>query len=328
MFMKSNSLVDILVKAECETDPRYGCYPEKRPISEYIRNGIVNVDKPSGPTSHQVSSWVKRILNIKKAGHSGTLDPRVTGVLPIGLEDGTKALYALLISSKEYAGIISIHDDVTDSKIKETFEYFTGKIHQKPPLKSAVKRQLREKNIYKIDMIERKNRQILFRVECESGTYIRKLCHDIGLVLGTGAHMQELRRTRVGPFNEDNIITLHDLKDVYEFYLENKDEKTLRTIIMPIEKGVEHLKKIWIKDSTVSAVCHGANLNAPGVSKLCDKIEQNELIAIMSLKNELVAIGRSLYDSQSISNLEKGTIVDLERVIMSPNVYPKKWHKA
>ena len=165
MLMKS-TIWDILVKSECETDPRYGCYPEKRPISEYIREGVVNIDKPSGPTSHQVSSWVRKILNIKKAGHSGTLDPKVTGILPIGLEDGTKSLYALLVSSKEYVGIISFHGDVTDSKIKEIFEYFTGSIYQKPPLKSAVKRQLRERKIYKLDILERKGRQILFPIEC------------------------------------------------------------------------------------------------------------------------------------------------------------------
>jgi len=318
----------ILVKSDDKTDPRYGIEPEKRSIEEYIKNGIVNLDKPSGPTSHQVVSWVKEILHLKKAGHPGTLDPKVTGILPVALENSTRILQALLLAGKEYITLMKLHEDVNDKKLGETLSYFQGKIFQRPPLKSSVKRQLRIKSIYSIKLIERSDNFVLFSVDCEAGTYIRKLCHDIGLVLGTGAHMEKLRRTRSGPFTEKNIVTLHELKDAYEFYIEEGDENYLRKCILPREYGVQHLKKIWIKDTAVSAICHGADLNAPGISKFDPEIDMNELVAIMSLKNELVATGRSLRTSEEIDQMEKGKVIDLERVVMEPDVYPRKWHTS
>ena len=318
----------ILVKSDDQTDPRYGIEPKKRPIEEYIKNGIVNLDKPSGPTSHQVVSWVKEILHLKKAGHSGTLDPKATGILPVALENSTRILQTLLPADKKYIALMKLHGNVSDRKLEEILTYFRGNILQRPPLRSAVKRQLRIKSIYSIKLIERSENFILFSVDCEAGTYIRKLCHDIGLVLGTGAHMERLRRIRVGPFTEKNIVTLHELKDAYEFYLEDGNEEYLRRCILPKEYAIQHLKKIWIKDTAVSAICHGADLNAPGISKFDSEININELVAIMSLKNELVATGRSLRTSEEITQMEKGKVIDLERVIMKPEAYPRRWHTS
>ncbi len=317
---------EILVKKGEETNPEYGCVPEKRPIQEYIQKGLVNIDKPSGPSSNQVASWVKNILHIEKAGHSGTLDPKVTGVLPIALGESTRITRILLSANKEYIALMNIHDDVSDSKLREILMYFRGEIYQKPPLKSSVKRQLRKRTIYQIKILEIEDRFVLFRVRCESGTYIRKLCHDIGLILGCGAHMKELRRTQAGALEEGNIVKLHDLKDAYEIYLENGDESHLRKYIMPMEHAISNLKKIWIKDTAIGAICHGADLNAPGISKLQTGIEQKDLISILSLKNELVAVGRSLRTSEDIHKMEKGKVADLERVVMNRDVYPKKWH--
>ncbi|RLI94211.1 MAG: RNA-guided pseudouridylation complex pseudouridine synthase subunit Cbf5 [Candidatus Altiarchaeales archaeon] len=316
---------NIIVKSDDEPDPRYGCYPEKRPIHEHIRKGIINLDKPSGPTSHQVVSWIKEILGIKKAGHSGTLDPKTTGVLPVALEEATKILRVFFPFEKEYVAIMNLHKDVPEDKLIDIFDYFRGEIFQRPPLRSSVKRRLRIKRINYINFMEKEDRDVLFLVNCESGTYVRKLCHDIGLILGVGAHMVELRRTRAGPFDEKDSKTLHDIKDAYEFYIEDDDEKYLRECILPIEFGVKHLKKIWIKDTAVSAICHGADLNAPGICKFSDNININELVAIMSLKNELVAIGTSLRTSKEIEEMDKGKVIDLERVIMKPDVYPRRW---
>lgn len=316
------------MKSEEETDPKYGCYPEERELGEYLRYGVVNLDKPSGPTSHQVSSWVSKILHLKKAGHSGTLDPKVTGVLPVALENATTIIQALLLSKKGYVCLMSLHDDVSEDKLKKLFSYFQGEIFQTPPLKSAVKRVLRTRRIYQLGILERENNWVLFNVRCEAGTYIRKLCHDMGLILGVGAHMHGLRRTKTGPFDENTLVTLHDLKDAYEFYLEDDDESYLRKCIQPVEEAVQHLKKIWIKDSAVSAVCHGANLNAPGVSKLEKGIQRDELIALFTLKNELVALGRSLETSDEIHEMKRGVVVNLKRVIMNPDIYPKRWSKS
>jgi len=320
-----HSSEEILIKEECETDPRYGCEPGKRPIEEYISKGIINLDKPSGPTSHQVVSWIKDMLEVKKAGHSGTLDPKVTGVLPVAIEESTKILQALLTADKEYITLMHLHKDISLEKLEEVLEYFKGEIYQTPPLKSSVKKCLRIKRVYSIDVLETEGRWVLMKVSCESGTYIRKLCHDIGLVLGSGAHMQDLRRTRVGPFTENSSVKLHDVKDAYEFWKEDKEEKYLREVILPLEKGVEHLKKIWVKDSAVDAICHGANLTARGVSKLNSGIEIDELIAIMTLKNELIALAKALRTSEEILNMDKGIVADLERVIMKRGTYPKKW---
>ena len=325
--MEFDTQREILIKSEEETDPRYGCDPDERKLDEYIKNGVVNIDKPAGPSSHQVSAWVKEILHLKKAGHSGTLDPKVTGCLPVELENSVKIVRTLLPHRKEYVVIMKLHQDASKKRVKKMLKYFKGEIYQKPPLKSAVKRQLRTRNIYYINFMEKDGKYVLFRVGCAAGTYMRKLCHDIGLILGVGAHMQELRRTKAGPFDESSLATLHDLKDAYEFYKEDKDEKYLRNLIQPMEKGVSHLKKIWIKDGAVSAVCHGANLNAPGVAKLEAGIEKDEIVALFSLKDELVAIGRALHNSDAIYNANAGAVFDLNRVILDKNVYPVMWKK-
>ena len=325
--MNSTVLDEVLIKAEAETNPQYGHKPSDRPLEEHIKKGIVNLDKPAGPTSQQVTSWVKNILKVKKAGHSGTLDPKVTGVFPIGIEDSTKIIHTVLPSRKEYVAFLRLHSEVKESKLQETLDYFQGELFQRPPLKSSVKRKLRKRTIYEIELIESEGQNILIRINCEAGTYIRKLCHDIGLVLGTGAHMQELRRTKAGPFDESSIVKLHDLKDTYEFYNENGDEKQLRNYIHPIESGVMHLRKIWLKDSAVSAICHGAMLNAPGVARLSNGIQKDDFVALMTLKDELVALARSHKKSDEIMEMNHGVVASLEAVIMAPNIYPKKWGK-
>lgn len=315
----------IQVKSEGETDPKYGCSPTARPIEEHIRKGIVNVDKPAGPTSHQVSAWVKDMFHLTKAGHSGTLDPNVTGVLPIGLEEGTKVLQGLLLAGKQYVTLMKLHGDTTNSQIKKTFSYFKGEIYQRPPLKSAVKRELRTRHIYAINYMEREGEYVLYTVDCEAGTYIRKLCHDVGLILGVGAHMQELRRTRAGPFTEESIVTMTDLRDAMENYREKRDETQLRKLVQPMEASVDHLPKIWLKDSAVGAVSHGAHLAAPGVAKLTDNIRKKDTIALMTLKGELVALARALEETQRIMSMNKGEVAAPDRVIMHPDTYPKQW---
>ncbi len=323
--MNSRPSPEILIKFESESDPRFGCSPFDRPIDEHIRMGLIILDKPSGPTSHQVVAWVKEIFSIKKAGHSGTLDPKVTGVLPIGLMDSTKILTILLSSGKEYVTYMKLHSDASRERLDEALNYFRGEIYQTPPIKSSVKRQLRKRNIYGIEVLEIDDRNVLFTVDCEAGTYIRKLCHDLGLVLGCGAHMKELRRTRAGPFNENLCIGLHDLRDAYEFFREDGDETALRRLIHPLEKGVEHLGKIWVRDNAVDAICHGANVYAPGISKLEGNIQVNDDVAVFSLKDELIALGKSLYSSKDILGLDKGMVVESNRVVMKPGTYPRKW---
>ncbi len=314
-----------LEKSRAKTDSKYGCYPDKRDIQTHIKNGLIILDKPKGPTSHQAAAWVRDIFNLKKAGHSGTLDPGVTGVLPVLLENATKIIPALVRGKKEYICLMQLHTDIPEKQIIETAKLFTGKIEQMPPLKCAVKRELRTREIYSLDILEIEERYVLFRAETEAGTYIRTLCTDFGKKLKTTAHMQELRRTKAGSLPEEQSHTLQDIKDAYEFYKEEKNEKYLRDIIKPLETGVMHIPKIIIKDSAISAICHGAPLHIGGIAKHTKDIKKDELIAIMSLKGELVALGNSTMDSKTIQNNKTGIASRVLRVIMQENTYPRTW---
>src|SRR3989338_4370929 len=159
---------NILVRQEAKTDERYGCKPESRKTEEIINYGIVNIDKPKGPTSHQVSDFVQKILHISKSGHSGTLDPAVTGVLPVALGRGTRIVEALLKAGKEYVAIMHLHRDVEEENLKQMINMnFIGKIQQLPQIKSSVKRQLRTRSIYYLDILEIDGKDILFRAGTE-----------------------------------------------------------------------------------------------------------------------------------------------------------------
>ena len=318
---------DYLIKSKSKTNPDYGCDPYERPIEEHISKGVINLDKPSGPSSHEVDSWVKRILHVNKTGHGGTLDPKVTGVLPIGIDAATRVSQLLLPAGKEYVCLMTMHKEMPEDQIYEIFDQFTGKIYQTPPVKSAVKRELRVRTIYYATIYEIKGKDVLFRVGCEAGTYIRTLCHDIGEALGCGAHMAELRRTRAGPFNErnDDLVNLHDLTDAYHFWVEDGDESYLRNAIKPMEVAADHLPQIFIKDSAVEAICQGAKLAAGGISMLSKGIKRGDLVAIKSLKGELVASGIALASTEEIMDADSGLVVDTNKVFMQPGVYPMAW---
>ncbi len=314
---------ELLVKNEGFTNYEWGCRPSERPIEEYIAKGVINLDKPVGPTSHEVVSWVKKIFNIRKAGHGGTLDPGVTGILPVSLEKATKVVQTLLLAGKEYICIMHLHEPVSQEDIEKICREFVGKIYQRPPFRSSVKRRLRIRRIYYLDVMEVFDQDVLFRVGCQAGTYIRKLCHDIGEVIGCSAHMSELRRTRTGSFKEDEaLVTLIDVKDAYTWLIEDGDETEIRKAIGPMEKAVEHLPKIIIRDSAVDAICHGADLTAPGVLKIHSNIQKNGLVAILTLKDELVALAKTYMTSKEILELDHGRVAKTERVFMERGTYP------
>jgi H/ACA ribonucleoprotein complex subunit 4 len=316
----------LLIKSEGTTDPKFGSKPQNRHIKEHVSKGIINLDKISGPTSHEIDSWVRRILNVEKTGHGGTLDPRVTGVLPIGIDHATRVTQLLLSAPKEYVCLMTLHQDISESCIRLIFDEFQGKIYQTPPLKSAVKRELRVRTIHYVNIIEIDGRSVLFKIGCESGTYIRTYCHDIGEALGTGAHMTELRRTQVGSFTEDkNLITLQDLTDAYYYWNKNNDEEYLRKCILPMETATEHLSKVFIRDSAVDAICHGANLAAGGVISLSKDILRENTVAIFTLKGELVASASALLNAEKILNSSSGIVFDTKKVFMNPKIYPKMW---
>jgi H/ACA ribonucleoprotein complex subunit 4 len=317
---------ELLTKVECESQG-YGMDPYKRTIPELLNKGVINLDKPYGPTSHEVTAWVKNILHIKRAGHSGTLDPHVTGVLPTMLGDSTRLVRVLLLSGKEYVCVMRLHADVPEPQIKAVLSEFTGTIYQRPPLVSAVKRQLRKRTIYYIDLMEINGRDVLFRVGCEAGTYIRKLCHDIGEAIGTGAHMYELRRTKAGPFREDGtLVTLQDLTDAY-FYYTQGDEAPLRNIILPMEYALGNMPKLVVKDSAVGALAEGAPLFAQGICKVDTGIIPGEAVAVFTLMGEAVSIGLARMSTEELMAAKDGQAMDTVRVVMEPGIYPSGWKK-
>ena len=306
------------------TSKSFGKEPINRSVEELLTLGVVNLDKPAGPTSHQTSEFVKNILNIQKAGHCGTLDPGVTGVLVVALSRATKVSNVMLNSGKEYVAVMRLHKDIERHKIHQVCKDFIGDITQMPPLKSAVKRVLRDRKIYYIKILEIDGRDVLLKVGCQAGTYVRKLIHDMGQKLGCGANMAQLRRTKAAGFNEaDNLVSLQDLEDAYHYYKADGNEKFIRYCVQPIENALVHVKKVWVLDSAIDSICHGAPLNVPGVSKIDSDINEGDDVAIFSFKGEIVAIGVAVMNSEQAINSTKGTFVKLSNVIMDIGIYPK-----
>jgi len=319
----------LLVKAEEETDPRYGHEPGERLVQDHIRFGIINLDKPAGPSSHEVTAWIKRILDMKRAGHGGTLDPKVTGILPIALQEASRTLQALLLSGKEYICVARLHSEVNENKIRSVLNEFQGVIYQRPPIRASVKRQLRTRKIYYINLLEMTDRNILFQVACEAGTYIRKLSHDIGEAIGCGAHMQELRRTRSGPLTEETkLVTLHDVSYYQTRWKETRDEKWLREFVQPMENALQLLPKITIRDSAVDAICHGANLAAPGILNMNAGIDSKTIVLIQTQKTEAVALAKATKTTKEILEMDHGIVAKTERVLMPRGTYPKTWQTS
>jgi H/ACA ribonucleoprotein complex subunit 4 len=316
----------LVVKVQEDTNARYGHKPEERPIQDYLRFGVINLDKPAGPSSHEVTAWVKRILKVGHAGHGGTLDPKVTGVLPVALEEATKIVQALLLSGKEYVCAMRLHSEASENRVKSVMDEFQGTIFQRPPLRASVKHQLRTRRIYHLDFLEMEGKNVLFTVGCEGGTYIRKLCYDLGEALGCGAHMQELRRTRAGPFTEDKgLVSLYDVSYHYDQWKEKGDEKALKRFVFPMESALALLPRVFVRDSAVDAVCHGANLAVPGVLSLEADVKRGDVIAVFTQKSEAVAWAKALASTEEILAMEHGLAAKTMRVLMPRGTYPKMW---
>jgi H/ACA ribonucleoprotein complex subunit 4 len=313
----------VLERTQATTSPKYGKPPSARTTAELVKNGIAIIDKPDGPSSHQVSAYVRQILKLDKTGHSGTLDPGVTGVLPVALGSGTRIVQSLLSAGKEYICLMHVHESVPEERLRATLAQFVGKIKQLPPVKSAVKRQWRYRKVYYLDILDIKGQDVLFVCGVQAGTYIRKLCHDIGESLGCGAHMSELRRTKAAGFTEAQAITLQDLADAFYYYMQEQNEAPLRRILLPLETGVAHLPKIWVQDSAVDALCHGMQLKIPGIVRLESDIQAEDLVAVMTLKDELVLVGKALLPSRQML-ADKGIAVKTEQVFLPPGTYPKQ----
>ena len=306
-----------------------GYSPLKRPLAEYIRYGILNLDKPANPSSHEVVAWIKRILRVEKTGHSGTLDPKVTGNLIVCIDRATRLVKSQQGAGKEYVCVARLHSSVPDvAKVARALETLTGAVFQRPPLISAVKRQLRIRTIYESKLLEYDpdRHLVVFWISCEAGTYVRTLCVHLGLILGVGGHMQELRRVRSGILGEkDNMVTMHDVMDAQWVYDNYRDESYLRRVIMPLEVVLTSYKRLVVKDSAVNAICYGAKLMIPGLLRFENEIENGEEVVLMTTKGEAIALGIAEMTTAVMATCDHGVVARIKRVVMDRDTYPRKW---
>ena len=286
--------------------------PGQRSPTDLLAFGVVNLDKPPGPSAHQVAGWVRDMTGQERAAHAGTLDPKVTGCLPVLLGDATRLAQVFDDATKEYVTVLELHGPAP-ADFEAVVGEFEGEIYQKPPRKSAVRRQLRTREIYALDVLEREERRALLRVECEAGTYIRKLCHDLGLALGTGANMGDLRRMATGTFDDTDLVSLYDLADALAFWRENGDEEPIREVVQPAERAIAQLPALTIADSAAREVAEGAPVYAPGVTDTPEGLTpQGQQVACSTAAGSAVCIGRLVGDPHA----DAGTVVELDRVLL------------
>ncbi len=274
--------------------------------------GILLVDKPRGPSSHQVASWVGDMLGCS-VGHSGTLDPMVSGVLVVMLGKAVKLAPLLLQHEKEYIACMRLHADIPRETVEKVVKQFTGRVYQRPPRRSAVKRVLRIRVIYRIEVLDMQDRLVLLKIRCEAGTYIRSVCVHIGNVLGCGAQMIELRRTMSGGFTADESYTLHEIRDA----VESGDRTTLEQMILPPERAIADIPKIVIREKAAAAVSHGASLTSPGILSI-EKFKANQSVVLVNEEGRLIALAKSLFDADKMPIGLHGIVAEPIRVFAEP----------
>ena len=256
----------------------------QKSTKELLEFSIINIDKPSGPTSFQVSQFVKHALNLSKTSHLGTLDPQVTGVLPVALSRACRLNEYLMHRDKTYVGIMRLHKEISKEKLEKEINSFIGKIMQLPPVKSRVKRQLREREVKTFKILEIQGKDVLFESQVQAGTYIRKLCSDLGDKIG-GAHMLELRRVKAGLFSETGkeypSISLYDFENAVDQY-KNKNPEPLRKILIPAEIVATILPVIKIRKDVVKKAFTGSPIFSSFVTEISKEIIENEKTCVFA----------------------------------------------
>ena len=287
-------------------------------------HGLILIAKPAGWTSHDVVAKVRSILGIQKVGHTGTLDPDATGVLPVCIGRATKLSQYLLLSDKEYrvtmklgettdtldgsgkrtggAGAVCLQEETLRSVLRE----FVGRVSQVPPMYSAVKiggvplyrmarrgieveRKPREVEIREILLLNVDQERVTFDVVCSKGTYIRTLCADIGTRLGVGGHMYRLTRTRTGPFSVTDAISLEELESLVR-------QGLLHTRLIPPDRMVEDLPSIRLYAYAVKRVLQGAPVDPSWICRIDGVFQTGAKVRLTDEEGGLLGIGIALRD--------------------------------
>ena len=316
----------IILDADAKTSPAHGCIPSERTIEQLLQGGMVVIDKPAGPNSHQVSAWARDILGVDKLGHGGTLDPFATGVLVLLAGRSMRLTKKVLSHDKTYVGVIRGSRNFDAEVLGRAVTQLSGQVYNVPPEISAVKIQVRSRQM-QTRLIEVDGRDAAIEVTCEAGTYIRTFARDLGLLIGHPVELKELRRTKSGRFTEPQSITLQDLKDAFWLWREKGEEVAIRRILTPIESLVQDLPKIVVKDGAAAAIAHGAPLMRPGIASISDNLERGDKVRLVTLKEELVALATMHTRSEMVAEMKEGEIARPDSVFLPPETYPRAWKK-
>ena len=296
-------------------------------VAARIASGaFVLVDKPRGPSSHQVTAWARDLLGVTTAGHAGTLDPNVSGVLWVGLGPALRLVPLVLEFPKTYVGVVVLHGDVPAASLRERVAEFVGPIYQTPPVRSAVKRERRVRTIHRFDLLERDGLRLLVSVVADSGTYVRTLAVDLGDALGVGAHLEELRRTATGPFDERVAVPLSAVADARAAAADGAPEALLG-LLHPIEEVWREFPSLVLRDAAASAVAHGAALAPGGVASASRPFARGDRVVLLSQDHQLLATGVALRSATEPRTGPGGWIVGSMKVFADPHRFPPLWRK-
>ena len=317
------------IDPSAKTNNSFGCNPEERPLEELLECGIILVDKPPGPSSHQLAAWARSMLGINRIGHGGTLDPFATGLLTLLCGRSTKITAELLRKPKSYSAVIRFKTPVPEDQLRSLVNVMKGEIFNVPPKESAVKVQVRTREVSESLLVqtEEGGRVHLLSISCEAGTYIRTMVKDLGLLSGNKCELLELHRSRSGPLGDQMACSMQQLADAVFLWKEHDDPRGLERLVCPVETVLNDIPKIVIKDGAVSALSHGAPLARPGVVSVPKGLPLGATVLISSLKGEAVAISELSVHSDSIPEMRSGQIAAPKTVIMPPGTYPQTWSK-
>ena len=305
----------------------HGINPEAMTIEQRLNSGFILLDKPPGPTSHQIASWVRDLLGLERLGHGGTLDPFATGVLPLMAGKSMKLTKGILKTDNSYIAVLKFSKIPSSEELENVMTKLTGRIYNVPPEISAVKVQVRTRNIFKFELIEHVEKEAIVRISCEAGTYIRTMARDMGLMLGYQVELKELRRENSGRFSLVDCVTLQQIADAVWLWKECNNPEALNKIIHPTEKLLLDKPYIIVKDSAASALCHGAPLLRPGLVEVGEELSSGLEVAAFTTKNEVVGIVKMSKSFSEISSIDSGEIGKPVMILMEQDRYPPQWNK-
>lgn len=307
------------------TDAAFGTAPDDRTLEQRLASGFILVDKPAGPTSHQLAAWARDLLGLERLGHGGTLDPFATGVLPLMSGRCMKITNKILKHQKTYIAVFRFRTMPDLEALNATMATLTGRIYNVPPEVSAVKVQVRTRTIHSFELLDTEGHDAVARITCDAGTYIRTMARDMGLLLNTPVALKELRRESSGMFDLNHCITMDQLADAVWLWKECGQVDAINAIIHPIEKLLVDVPRCTVKDSAVAALAHGAPLLRPGLISIPTGLKKGTELLVTSLKEEAVGFVKLKADSDDIPSMESGELARPSMVLMDTEVYPRRW---